>query len=48
VFAVPGRLAQLGPDELGDVDLDDDFALEVLARVEIEVGVGWAGEAVGL
>ena len=46
VLALPGRPAQLGADDLGHVDLDDDLALEVLARVEVQVGVGRAGEAV--
>ena len=32
----------------GHVDLDDDLALEVLARVEVEVGVGGPGEAVDM
>ena len=32
--------------QLGHVDLDDDLALEVLAGVEVEVGMRGAGEAV--
>jgi hypothetical protein len=35
VVAVPRRPRELGPDQLGRVDLDDDLALEVLAGVEI-------------
>ena len=46
VLAAPARLAELGPDQLGHVDLDDDLALEVAARVQVEVGVRWAREAV--
>ena len=38
-------LRQLRPQQLGDVDLDDDLALEVPARVEAEIGVGRPGEA---
>ena len=46
VLVLPRRLEQLGPGPLGRVDLDDDLALEVTAGVEVEVGVGGAGEAV--
>src|SRR3954447_14978876 len=46
VLALPGRLRQLDPQHLGRIDLDDDLLLEVAARVEVQVGVGWAGEAV--
>ncbi len=46
MLALPRRLAQLGPQHLGHVDLDDDLPLEVPARVEIEVLVRRTGEAV--
>ena len=45
VLVLPARPEQLRPRELGRVDLDDDLALEVPAGVEVEVGVGGAGEA---
>jgi hypothetical protein len=46
VVALPGGTAQLGPHELRHVHLDDDLALEVLACVQVEVGMRGAGEAV--
>ena len=46
VLALPRRPRQLDPQHLGRVDLDDDLLLEVAAGVEVEVGVGRAGEAV--
>ena len=42
----PRRPAQLPGQHVGDVDLDNDLAVEVVARVQIEVGVRVAGEAV--
>jgi hypothetical protein len=48
VVAAPRRPPELGADQLGRVDLDDDLALEVLAGVEVQVCVGGASEAVGL
>jgi hypothetical protein len=48
VLALPSRARELRAQELGDVDLDDDLALEVLAGVQIEIGVGRSGEAVDL
>jgi hypothetical protein len=46
VIALPRRLRELGSQQLRDVDLDDDLALEVLAGAEIEVRVGGPSEAV--
>ena len=46
VLALPRRPHQLRARDLGDVHLDDDLLLEVPVRVEVEVGVGGAGEAV--
>ena len=46
VLALPRRPPQLGSDDLGRIDLDDDLALEVAAGVEVEVLVGRASEAV--
>ena len=46
VLALPRRPHQLRPQHLRHVDLDDDLRLEVTAGVEVEVGVGGAGEAV--
>ncbi len=43
---LPARPRQLGPQQLRDVDLDDDLALEVTARVEVEIGVRPPGEAI--
>ena len=40
-------LRELGAQQLRHVDLDDDLPLEVSAGVQVEVGVGIAGEAVG-
>ena len=42
----PFRPRQLRGEHLGDVDLDDDLAIEVGAGVEVEVAMGAAGEAV--
>jgi hypothetical protein len=42
---LPARPRQLGPQQLGDVDLDHDLPLEVPPRIEVEVGVGAASEA---
>ena len=47
VLALPRRPASSARTQLGHVDLDDDLALEVLARVQVEIGVRRAGEAVG-
>ncbi len=46
VLALPRRPRQLAPQHLGRVDLDDDLLLEVAPRVQAEVDVGRAGEAV--
>jgi len=46
VLALPRRARELGANDLRRVDLDDDLALEVAAGVEVQVGVGRAGEAV--
>src|SRR3712207_8001221 len=35
-LALPRRPRQLGPQHLGNVDLDHDLPLEVLARVEVQ------------
>jgi hypothetical protein len=48
VLPLPRGSSELSPDQLGRVYLDDDLALEVLAGVEVEVGMRRAGEAVGL
>ncbi len=45
-LARPLRLGHLGGEDLRCVDLDDDFAVEVLTRVEVEVAVGAPREAV--
>ncbi len=46
MLALPRRPPQLGPHDLGRVDLHDDLALEVAAGVEVEVLVRRAREAV--
>ena len=46
VLALPRRPRQLRPQHLGNVDLDDDLPLEVPPRVDVEVLVRGAGEAV--
>ena len=46
MLTLPGRPRQLGPQHFRHVDLDDDLPLEVLAGVEVEVGVCGAGEAI--
>ena len=46
VLAAPGRPAQLPAQHLADVGLDHDLRVEVVARVEVEVLVRLAGEAV--
>ena len=46
VLALPRRPRELDAQHLGHVDLDHDLLLEVAASVEVQVGVGWAGEAV--
>ena len=46
VLALPRRPPELDAQELRHVDLDDDLPLEVLAGVEIQVGMGGASEAV--
>src|SRR6478735_9474399 len=46
VLALPRGLAQLGPQDLGDVDLDDDLLLEIASGVEVEIRVRGTGEAV--
>jgi hypothetical protein len=46
VLALPRRLRQLGAQHLGHVDLDDDLALEVPPRIEVEVLVRRPREAV--
>src|SRR5680860_1127899 len=46
VLALPGLGVQLCPQQLGGVDLDDDLALEVLARIHVHVGVGDASKTV--
>ena len=46
VLVLPRRPHQLRACDLGDVHLDDDLLLEVPVRVEVEVGVGGAGEAI--
>src|SRR5437868_4963196 len=43
---IPARLSSPTASSLARGDLDDDFALGVAARVEVEVGVCGAGEAV--
>ena len=48
VIALPRRPPQLGAQHLGHVDLDHDLAIEVVAGVQVEVGVGGASEAVDL
>jgi hypothetical protein len=48
MFALPRGSREFGPQQLRDVDLDDYLALEVLARVEVEICVARSGEAVGL
>ncbi len=42
----PARFRELAPQHLGHIHLHDDLVVEVLARVEFEVGVRVAGEAV--
>jgi hypothetical protein len=46
VLVVPRLPRQFDPQDLRDVDLDNDLALEVAPGVEVEVRVGWAGKAV--
>ena len=46
VLALPRRPGELRAHDFGRVDLDDDLALEVAPGVEVEIGVGGAGEAV--
>ena len=43
----PARPCQLLSEHLGDVHLHDDLAVEVFPRVELEVPMGGAGEAIG-
>ena len=42
----PARPVQLAREDVGDIGLDDDLAVEVRARVEVEIGMRVAGEAV--
>ncbi len=46
VLALPAGGAELPGEDLDGVDLHDDLAVEVVARVQVEVGVAVAGEAV--
>ena len=42
----PRRPAQLARQDVANVDLDNDLAIEVVTGVEIEIGMGVAGEAI--
>jgi hypothetical protein len=46
VLVLPALGSELLPQQLGSVDLDHDLGVEVLAVVEVEVGMGLASEAV--